>query len=144
MHRTKSYYHGFFKYGAISKSHPCKADVLDVQLKQSNFMTSTENVNKLCLFVQETEHLQVKLTMMVCPERAYEMFTTLQTLVHSDSAFRKHEVEGRTLISSRVVLNLANRIYLHQPSVLTSNGSLDLYEDYVLKDSISAESTGLI
>ena len=45
MHRTKSYYHGFFKYGAISKSHPCKADVLDVQLKQSNFMTSAENVN---------------------------------------------------------------------------------------------------
>ena len=28
-----------------------------------------------------------------------------------------------------VVLNLANRIYLHQPSVLTSIGSLDLYED---------------
>ena len=145
MHRTKSYYHGFFKYGAISKSHPCRADVLDVQLKQSNFMTSTENVNKLCLFVQETEHLQVKLTMMVCPERACEMFTTSQTLVHSDPAFRKHELTGRTWISScRVVLNLANRIYLHQPSVLTSVGSLDLYEDYILKDSISAESTGLI
>ena len=145
MHRTKSYYHGFFKYGAISKSHPCKADVLDVQLKQSNFMTSTENVNKLCLSVQETEHLQVKLTMMVCPERACEMFTTSQTSVHSDSAFRKHELAGRTWISScRVVLNLANRIYFYQPSVLTSIGSLDLYEDYVLKDSISAESTGLI
>ena len=100
MHRTKSYYHSFFKYGAISKSHLCKADVLDVQLKQSNFMTSTENVNKLCLFVQETEHLQVKLTMMVCPERAYEMFTTSQTSVHSDSAFRKHELAGRRLISS--------------------------------------------
>ena len=100
MHRTKSYYHGFFKYGAISKSHPCEADVLDVRLhlKQSNFMTSTENVNKLCLFVQETEHLQVKLTMMVCAERAYEMFTTSQTSVHSDSAFRKHELAGRTLI----------------------------------------------
>ena len=40
-----------FKHGAISKSHPCKADVLDVQLKQSNFLTSAENVNKLCLFV---------------------------------------------------------------------------------------------
>ena len=100
MHRTKSYYHGFFKYGAISKSHPCKADLLDVRLKQSNFMTSTENVNKLCLFVQETEHLQVKLTMMVCPERACEMFTTSQTSVHSESAFRKHELAGRTLISS--------------------------------------------
>ena len=100
MHQTKSYYHGFFKYGAISKSHPCEADVLDVQLdvKQSNFMISTENVNKLCLFVQETEHLQVKLTMMVCPERAYEMFTTSQTSVYSDSAFRKHELAGRTLI----------------------------------------------
>ena len=108
MDRTKSYYHGFFKYGAISKSHPCKADVLDVQLKQSNFMTSKENVNKLCLFVQETEHLQVKLITMVCPER--EMFTTSQTSVHSDSAFRKHELSGGTWISScRVVLNLANR-----------------------------------
>ena len=74
--------------------------MLDVQLKQSNFMTSTENVNKLCLFVQETEHLQVKLTMMVCPERAYEMFTTLQTSVYSDSAFRKHELAGRTLTTS--------------------------------------------
>ena len=100
MHWTKSYYHGFFKNGAISKSYPCKADVLDVQLKQSNFMTSTENVNKLCLFVQETEHLQVKLTMMVCPERAYEVFTTSQTSVHSDSAFRKHELAGRTVTSS--------------------------------------------
>ena len=89
MHRTKSYYHGFFKYGAISKSHPCEADVLDVQLdvKQSNFMTSTEN--KLCLFVQETEHLQVKLTMMVCPERTYELFTTSQTSVHSDSCIQQ-------------------------------------------------------
>ena len=61
--------------------------MVDVQLhvKQSNFMTSMENVNTLCLFVQETEHLQVKLTMMVSPERAYEMFTTSQTSVHSDS-----------------------------------------------------------
>ena len=74
--------------------------MLGVQLKQSNFMTSTENVNKLCLFVQETERLQVKLTMMVCPEQAYEMFATSQTSVHSDSAFRKHELIGRTLISS--------------------------------------------
>ena len=41
-----------------------------------------------------------KLTMMACPERAYEMFTTSQTSVHSDSAFRKHELAGRTLISS--------------------------------------------
>ena len=68
--------------------------MLDVKLKQSTFMTSTENVNKLCLFVQETEHLQVKLTMMVCPERAYEMFTTSKTSVHSDSALRKHELAG--------------------------------------------------
>ena len=42
IHRTKLYYHGFFKYGATSKSHPCKADVLDVQLKQSHFMISAE------------------------------------------------------------------------------------------------------
>ena len=70
------------------------------------------------------------------------MFTTSQMSVHSDSAFRKHELAGRTLITI-VVLNLANRVYLHQPSVLTSIGSLDLYEDYVLKDSIS-ESTGQI
>ena len=71
------------------------------------------------------------------------MFTTS---VHSDSAFRKDELAaGRTLISI-VVLNLANSVYLqlHQPSVLTSIGSLDLYEDYVLKYSISTESTGQI
>ena len=37
-------------------------------------LTSTENVNKLCLFVQETEHLQVKLTMMVCPERMSNVY----------------------------------------------------------------------
>ena len=69
------------------------------------------------------------------------MFTTS---VHSDSSFRKDELAaGRTLISI-VVLNLANRVYLCQPSVLTSIGSLDLYEDYVLKYSISTESTGQI
>ena len=69
------------------------------------------------------------------------MFTTS---VHSDSAFRKDELAaGRTLISI-IVLNLANRVYLHQPSVLTSIGSLDLYEDYVLKYSISTESTDQI
>ena len=103
MHWTKSYYHGFFKYGAISKSHPCEADVLDVQLhvKQSNFMTSSmENVNKLCLFVQETEHLQVKLTMIVCPERAYEMFTTSQMSVHSDSGSMSWQEEHWYVISS--------------------------------------------
>ena len=32
------------------------------------------------------------------------------------------------------ILNLAHRIYLHPPSVLISIGSLDLYEDYLLKD----------
>ena len=37
-------------------------------------LTSTENVNKLCLFVQETEHLQVKFTMMVCPERMSNVY----------------------------------------------------------------------
>ena len=74
------------------------------------------------------------------------MFTTSQTSVHSDLAFRKEKDElaaGRTLISI-VVLNLANRVYSHQPSVLTSIGSLDLYEDDVLKYSISTESTGQI
>ena len=72
----------------------------------------------------ETEHLQV------CPERAYEMFTSSQT-VHSNSAFRKHEPASRKNID---ILNLAHKIYLHPPSVLTSIGSLDLYDDYVLKD----------
>ena len=32
------------------------------------------------------------------------------------------------------ILNLAHRIYLLPSSVLTSIGSLDLYEDYLLKD----------
>ena len=73
----------------------------------------------------KTEHLQV------CPERAYEMFTSSQTSVHSNSAFRKHELDSRKNID---ILNLAHRIYLHPPSVLTSIGSSGLYEDYVLKD----------
>ena len=46
----------------------------------------------------ETELLQVKLTMMVCPERAYEMFMSSQMSIHSDSALR--ELAGTTLISS--------------------------------------------
>ena len=70
------------------------------------------------------------------------MFTTSQTSVHSDSAFRKHELAGRTFMSS--CRPEPGRVYLHQPSVLTSIGSLDLYEDYVLIDSISTESTGQI
>ena len=146
MHRRKSYYHGFFKYGAISKSHPCEADVCRCQ-NLSNFMTSTENVNKLCLFVQETEHLQVKLTMMVCPERISNVYNFTDVgfilIQHSGSMSEQEECwypAGYPV----VVLNLANRVYLHQPSVLTSIGSLDLYEDYVLKDSISTESTGQI
>ena len=54
---------------------------------------------QFCTYVRvETEHLQVNLTMIVCPERAYEMFTSSQTLVHSDSAFRK--LAETTLISS--------------------------------------------
>ena len=48
MHRTKSYYHGFFKYGAISKPHPCEADVLDVQLKQSNIHGKRKQVMPIC------------------------------------------------------------------------------------------------
>ena len=37
MHRTKSYYHGFFKYGTISKSHPCEADVCRCAVKTIKF-----------------------------------------------------------------------------------------------------------
>ena len=65
-------------------------------------MTSTENVNKLCLFVQEeTEHLQVKLTMMVCPERISNVynFTDVGFILIQHSG-RKHELAGRMLISS--------------------------------------------
>ena len=32
-----TYFHGFFKYGTIFKLHPCKADMLDVQLRQSKY-----------------------------------------------------------------------------------------------------------
>ena len=73
----------------------CTTDVLDVQLKQANSMTSAENVNKLYNFVLKyvwTEHLKVKLTMIVYPERAYKMFTSSQTSGHFDLAFRKHDV----------------------------------------------------
>ena len=67
--------------------------MLDVQLIQSKYTTSAENVNKLCNFVLkcvETEHLQVKLTVTVFPERAYEMFTSSQTSVHFDSGSRNN------------------------------------------------------
>ena len=74
----------------------------------------------------ETEHLQV------CPERAYEMFTSSQRSVHSNSAFRKHELAASW--KNIDILNLAHTIYLHPPSVLTSIGSSDLYEYYLLKD----------
>ena len=71
------------------------------------------------------------------------MFTTSQTLVHSDSAFRKHELAGRTLISS-CHPEPGKQNLLASAICLTSIGSLDLYGDYVSKDSISAESTGQI
>ena len=60
------------------------------------------------------------------------MFTSSQRSVHSNSAFRKHELAASW--KNIDILNLAHRIYLHPPSVLTSIGSLDLYEDYLLKD----------
>ena len=79
--------------------------------------------------------MQVKLTMMVCPERISNVYN------YTDVRFILIQYPAGYPV---VVLNLANRVYLHQPSVLTSIGSLDLYEDYVLKDSISTESTGQI
>ena len=60
------------------------------------------------------------------------MFTSSQRSVHSNSAFRKHELSASW--ENIHILNLAHRVYLHPPSVLTSIGSLDLYEDYLLKD----------
>ena len=60
----------------------------DVQLKQSKYMRSAEKVNKSCNLVLECV---VTESMMVYPERACEMFTSSQTLFHSDSAFRKQE-----------------------------------------------------
>ena len=62
------------------------------------------------------------------------MFRSSQRSVHSNSAFRKHELAARPSWKNTDVLNLAYRIYLHPPSVLTSIGSLDLYEDYLSKD----------
>ena len=55
----------------------------------------------MCNFVLkcvETEHLQVRLTMMVSPEQTYEMFTSSQMLVHSDSGSRNNT--ALSLISS--------------------------------------------
>ena len=63
--------------------------------------------------------------------------------VHSDSAFRKHELAGRMLISS-CRPEPGKQSLLASAICFTSIGSLDLYEDYVLKDSISTESTGQI
>ena len=62
------------------------------------------------------------------------MVRSSQRSVHSNSAFRKHELAASASWKNIDILNLAHRIYLHPPSVLTSIGSLDLYEDYLLKD----------
>ena len=82
--------------------------------------------------------------MMVCPERAYEMFTTSQTSVHSDSAFRKHELAGRMLISSCCPEPGKQNLLASGICFNFYWKLIDLYEDYVLKDSISAESIGQI
>ena len=50
-----------FKYGATSKLHSGKTDVLDVQLKQSKCMISAENINKSGCFVTEIKRQQIKL-----------------------------------------------------------------------------------
>ena len=52
--------------------------MLDVQLKQSKYMTSLENVSKsgnFTLKCVKIECLQVKLSMTVYPEQEYYMFT---------------------------------------------------------------------
>ena len=70
-------------------------------------MTSAENVNRLYNFVLKcvwTEHLQVKLTMMVCPERAYEMFTSSQTWVHSDLA----SIQEANLAGTHIDIHLSS------------------------------------
>ena len=80
-------------------------------------MTSAENVNKLCnrvLKCVETEHLQVKRTMMVCPERVYEMFTSSQT---SSRRFIQHSGSRNNSCRSK----LDTQIYY----VFTSIASLD-------------------
>ena len=61
------------------------------------------------------------------------MFTSSQRSVHSNSAFRKHELAASW--KNIDILNLAHRIYLRSSAIcLTSIGKLDLCEDYLLKD----------
>ena len=63
-----------------------KTDVLDVQIKQLKYTLSVENVHKLGNFTLkyvEIERLQVKLSMTAYPERAYYMFISLLTSVHT-------------------------------------------------------------
>ena len=96
--------------------------MLDVQLKQSKYMTSVENVKKVCNFVRkcvETEHLQVRLTLMVCPERACAiMFPSSQTLVHSDSGSRDN-------IALPLISSCRSKLSTQNLPVLTSIASLD-------------------
>ena len=74
--------------------------------------------------------------MSICAKQNFCRFVLSEHMkclqVHSNSAFRKHKLAASW--KNIDILNLAHRIYLHPPSVLTSIGSLDLYEDYLLKD----------
>ena len=57
--------------------------MLDVQLKQSKCMISAVNVNKSGSFYAEIRWPQIKLSLMLGLERAYEMFTSSITTIHT-------------------------------------------------------------
>ena len=99
MHRTKSYYHGFFKYGAISKSHPCEADVCRCAVKTIKLYDihgKRKQVMPICTgdrtFAGQTYYDGLSWANIECLQLH-------RRRVHSDPAFRKHELAGRMLIS---------------------------------------------
>ena len=70
-------------------------------------MTSTENVNKLCLFVQETDRTFAGQTSYDGLSRANIKCLQLhRRRVHSDSAFRKHELAGRMLMNVDILRDI--------------------------------------
>ena len=89
-----------------------RSDVLDVQLKQSKYMTSAKNVNKLGNFVLkcvETEHLQTKLTMNVYLS---EYMKCLQ--VHRCRFILiQHPGSRNDILTSTCSSKLGTRNYLH-------------------------------
>ena len=109
----------------------CKTDIFLIRYKD-NFLKRGETKIKSKQF-SETLTSQI---MQNCPDVSLGRFLTfdldLEPLFHEKLRACLSSVHWKRM--TVVVLNLAHRMYLHQPSVSTSIASLDQHEDYLLKD----------